>query len=605
VDPRAPSGAPPRTPGDAVSASTRRRPIRRLSDEVVHQIAAGEVVERPSSVVKELIENALDAGATEVAVELRDGGLSAIEVRDDGVGIPAEELPLALERYATSKLSDAEGLVGVATLGFRGEALSAISAVSRTTIVSRTGDSEEGATIRSDAGRVGPVQPAGRAPGTTVRVEGLFENVPARKKFLRGGASEQVAVGDVLDRQYLARPDVRFSLTSDGREVRRYPGSASRRDAAARVLGEELLEQAVDVADGPTEGIAIAGVVGRPGIHRATSQGIVLAVNGRPIESRTLSQAVRRAFDDYLPPARFPLAVVQLTIDPTRVDVNVHPTKREVRIARERDVAERLRLAVRRAVRDSAHLADRDLDATTRSEAGGGAGASEDAFPDESNVPLAAMPAARQSTLIEPGPGPRVPGTVRHPEVRLIGAAFNLYWLGESEGALVLIDQHAASERVVYEALRREGGLARQDLVEPVTLRLTARRAEALRAHAAAVDAAGFSVEPFGGDTYRLRSIPSYRGRRARPESILGLLDELADGARPTVPDGLSERVTASIACHSAVRAGDTIEATEMGRILSALYALGDSAFACPHGRPILVRLDRGRLDRWFLRPSA
>ncbi|HEV8049389.1 MAG TPA: hypothetical protein VGP88_02220, partial [Thermoplasmata archaeon] len=323
------------------------------------------------------------------------------------------------------------------------------------------------------------------------------------------------------------------------------------------------------------------------------------------IESRTLSQAVRRAFDDYLPPARFPLAVVQLTIDPTRVDVNVHPTKREVRIARERDVAERLRLAVRRAVRDSAHLADRDLDAPARPEAGGGAGASEDSFPDESNVPLAAMPAARQSTLIEPGPGPRVPGTVRHPEVRLIGAAFNLYWLGESEGALVLIDQHAASERVVYEALRTEGRLARQELVAPLTVRLTSRRAEALQTYAGPVEAAGFSVEAFGGDSFRLRSVPSYRGRRARPESLLALLDELADGARPTLPDGLEERVAASLACHSAVRAGDIITAAEMGRILSALYALGDAAFACPHGRPIVIEVPRARLDRWFLRPSA
>ncbi|MCI4322214.1 MAG: hypothetical protein L3K05_07925, partial [Thermoplasmata archaeon] len=205
----------------------------------------------------------------------------------------------------------------------------------------------------------------------------------------------------------------------------------------------------------------------------------------------------------------------------------------------------------------------------------------------------------------EPTVVARVAGTSRHPSIRLVGPLFDLYWVGESEGAAVWIDQHAASERVVYEMLRREGGLARQELVEPLTLRLTARRAEALRAHAAAVDAAGFAVEPFGGDAFRLRSIPTYRGRRPRPDAILALLDELADGARPTVPDGLAERVTASIACHSAVRGGDAIEAAEMGRILEALFALGDAAFACPHGRPILVQIPRSRLDRWFLRPSA
>jgi DNA mismatch repair protein MutL len=215
------------------------------------------------------------------------------------------------------------------------------------------------------------------------------------------------------------------------------------------------------------------------------------------------------------------------------------------------------------------------------------------------------MPASRQRTLVDPEAGPRIPGTERHPSIRLLGSVFHLYWLGESEGALVIVDQHAASERVVFEALRADGGLARQELVEPITLRLTARRAEALAAHAGPVDAAGFSVEPFGGDAWRLRAVPSYRGHRARPTALIELLDELADGARPTRPDGLEERVAASIACHSAVRAGDVIEASEMGRILAALYALGDAAFACPHGRPVVVQVPHSRLDRWFLRPSA
>ncbi|MCI4362356.1 MAG: DNA mismatch repair endonuclease MutL, partial [Thermoplasmata archaeon] len=508
-----------------------------------------------------------------------------------------------------SKLSGAEELESVATLGFRGEALAAVGAVSRLTILSRPSGSSEAASVTVEGGAVGPVATAARGPGTTVSVRDLFFNVPARQKFLRGAASEMLAVGDVVDRLYLARPDIRFSLTSEGREIRRYPRSDSRRDAAARVLGEELLDQSVEVSDGPSDGIAIAGVVGRPSIHRGTSQGIFLAVNGRTIESRPLAQAVRLAFQDYLPPSRFPVAVVHLMVDPSRVDVNVHPTKREVRIARERDVAERLRVAVRRAIREGGHTVDRDLPDLETPDRDGAAedGPSAEAAVAEFDrgMPLAAIPASRQRTLSEPTVVARVAGTSRHPSIRLVGPLFDLYWVGESEGAAVWIDQHAASERVVYEMLRREGGLARQELVEPLTLRLTARRAEALRAHAGAVDAAGFSVEPFGGDAFRLRSIPTYRGRRPRPDAILALLDELADGARPTVPDGLAERVTASIACHSAVRGGDAIEAAEMGKILEALFALGDAAFACPHGRPILVQIPRSRLDRWFLRPSA
>jgi DNA mismatch repair protein MutL len=583
-----------------------RAPIRRLSSEVVHRIAAGEVVERPASIVKELVENSLDAGATEVTVALRGGGLAEIEVRDDGWGIPPEELPLAVERYATSKLRGAEGLESIGTLGFRGEALAAVAAVSHMTIVSRVAQEDAGATITVDGGTAGPPGPAGRAPGTTVRVRELFYNVPARRKFLRGAAAEQLAVGDVVDRLYLARPDVLFTVTAEDRVVRQYPRSTDATDAAARVLGDEIADHAVPLSDGPADGVAIAGVVGRPSLHRGTSNGIYIAVNGRTVESKVLSQAVRLAYRDYLPPSRFPVAVVHLAIDPARVDVNVHPTKREVRIARERDVAERLRVAVRRAIREGAHAVDRDLPTTVPVPPTEG---SSEEF-DNAELPggglsLFAMPASRQRTLVDPGALPQVPGTGRHPSIRLLGSVFHLYWLGESEGALVVVDQHAASERVVFEALRADGGLARQELVEPVTLRLTARRSEALAAHAGPVDAAGFSVEPFGGDAWRLRAVPSYRGRRARPTALLELLDELADGARPTLPDGLEERVAASIACHSAVRAGDVIEASEMGRILASLFALGDAAFACPHGRPVVVQVPHSRLDRWFLRPSA
>jgi DNA mismatch repair protein MutL len=589
-----------------VTAAVVRPPIRRLSPEVVHRIAAGEVVERPASVVKELVENAIDAGATEVAVELVGGGLDSIEVRDDGVGIPAAELPLAVERYATSKLSESEGLEGIETLGFRGEALAAIAAVSHLTLVSRTTDAPEGAEIRVDGGTVGAVRPAGRATGTTVTVTGLFYNVPARRKFLRGAAAEQLAVGDVVDRLYLARPNLLLSLTAEGRELRRYPRSANRRDAAARVLGDELLDDSVEVTDGPSDGVGIVGVAGRPSLHRGTSQGIVLAVNGRVIESRVLSQAVRLAYRDYLPPSRFPVAVLELSVEPARVDVNVHPTKREVRIARERDVAERLRVAVRSAIREGSHVVERDLQPPTNAWSDPKSSRPPEEAPiADRDVPLAALPASRQRTLADPPLIPSVPGTARHPALRLVGPVFDLYWVGESGAGLVLIDQHAASERVVYEALRREGRLARQELVEPITIRLTSRRAEALRTYGGPVEAAGFVVETFGGDAFRLRSVPSYRGRRSRPEALLGLLDELSDGARPTLPDGLEERVAASLACHSAIRGGDVVTAAEMGRVLGALYALGDASFACPHGRPIVVDVPRARLDRWFLRPSG
>ena len=329
-------------------------------------------------------------------------------------------------------------------------------------------------------------------------------------------------------------------------------------------------------------------------------------MNGRSIASRSLAQAVRLGFAEYLPRARYPVGVVALTLDPDRVDVNVHPTKREVRISRDREVADAVRGAVRTALRAAPHAAEKP----------GAPMPPVRAWPPSALVPpigpfssfegpvsLAAAPARSvQRTLGPPPIDAVVRGTERHPGLRLIGPVFALYWLAESDGALVLVDQHAASERVLFDTLRREGHLARQELVDPVRLELGARRAATLEDRPEDVRRSGFEVEPFGGDSYRVLSVPSYRGRRIAPDQLIALLDELGSGGRPAVPDGLAERVDASIACHAAVRAGDTISVEEMGRILESLYALEDASYACPHGRPILVQFPRGRVDQWFLR---
>jgi DNA mismatch repair protein MutL len=589
-------------------APSARAPIHLLDAETVARIAAGEVVERPASVVKELVENAYDAGATEVRISLSAGGTERITVSDDGFGIPPGELALAVERHATSKLAAAAGLDAIATLGFRGEALASIAAVSRLSVLSRTPGDDEAHGIRVEGGAPAGTFVAGAPPGTTVEVRDLFYNTPARRKFLRSPPAEQVEVLGTVGALYLARPAVSMVLESEGHELLRYPGTGSLRDAVVRVLGAELLDQTVEVDARAEEGIAIRAVVGRPAVSRGTSQGLHLAVNGRLVVSRTLSQAVRQAFDDYLPRTRYPVGVVHLEIDPARVDVNVHPTKREIRVAREREVADRLRRTVRTALVGAPQAADRGagpppfprppLPSVEEPPAG-------PQEPDPVSVPLAFAPTGAGGTqrLLVDRPEPRtVAGATGHPRITLHGSLFQLYWVGESEDALVVVDQHAASERVVYEALLRDGRLARQELVEPVTLRLTARQAAVLESRRDAIEAAGFVAAPFGGGAFRVASVPVYRGHIARADALPALLDELADGGRPTVPNGLVERTAASIACHAAVRAGDVITPEEMGRILEALYRLPEAAYACPHGRPIIVRLPRGRLDRWFLR---
>ncbi len=591
------------------------RPIRRLSEETVLRIAAGEVVERPASVVKELVENSVDAGANEVRVRLENGGLDAVVVDDDGHGIRPEELPLALERHATSKLTTAEELNVVSTLGFRGEALAAIGAVSRLRILSRAAGHEEAHGLSVVAGNLAGEFLEGRALGTTVEVRDLFFNTPARRKFLKAPAAEQVEVADTVERLFLARPRVGLTLSNESGELARFPPSTTLRDAAGRVLGPEFLQQSFEVRAGLGGPVAIRGVLARPALSRSSPSGIYLSVNGRAVRSRLFVQALRQAYADYLPRTRSPLGVVHLDLDLARVDVNVHPTKREVRIAREREVADLLRVAVRDSLTRTPHYADRTgapgpgtLRGPREPGPAGwreGAAAGPVPGPAASGAASSGGAAGVQRTLGEaPGAEPLAAGP-HHPALRLVGPIFDLYWLAESDGALVLVDQHAASERVLYEELRRSGRLARQELVEPILLELSPRRASVLKAHVEAVARSGFGLESFGPRAHRLLSVPTYRGRRAQAEQLLALLDELGEGGRATVPDGMTERADAMLACHAAIRGGDVVRPEELRRVLEALYKLPEASYACPHGRPILVRFDRARVDRWFLRSPA
>ncbi len=592
------------------AARIGRRPIRRLDPATVERIAAGEVVERPASVVKELVENAIDAGATAITVRIVNGGLDRIEVADDGVGIPPSELELAVERHATSKLAPEGPVEDVGSLGFRGEALAAIATVARLRLYSRTGEQESSEGISIVGGALAGRFVEARAPGTTVEVEDLFFNTPARRKFLKSPAAEQVEIVDQVERVYAAHPSVTVRLESEGRELGTYPATSDLREAAARVLGPEFLRASFSVGD-EVPGGRLHGALGRPPFAASTPRGLYLAVNGRAVASRALQGSVRAAFAQELPRGRYPVGLLHLELDRDRLDVNVHPTKREVRLAREREVAE----AVRVRVREALIAADPLTDVAPRPGIGhlGTLGA-----PSVGAVggPVRSAPSSRsstageavQKTLDRPSVPPAAVGARAgggRPSLTLLGCVQSLYWVAESGEGLVLIDQHAASERVLFDALYRGQPVARQALVDPVTIRLSGTQRAALRAHADEVLRAGFDVEEFGPGTHRVRTVPTFRGARARAETVGDLLDELADGGRPTVPDGMKERTAATLACHAAIRAGDTVGPEEFSRVLGELAALGEAAVTCPHGRPILLRFDRSRLDRWFLRSGT
>jgi DNA mismatch repair protein MutL len=573
----------------------------------VARIAAGEVVERPASVVKELVENADDAGATSVWIRLTNGGLTSIEVTDNGVGIPQDELALALERHATSKLDPVGPIHRISTLGFRGEALAAIGAVSRLELVSRTPDSDRGHGRTLLGGIQGKELVEGHPVGTTVRVHDLFLNTPARRKFLRAPAAEQVEILSAVERLYLARPEVGVSVEAEGRVIARYPATTSLLEASAHVFGADFPGQSFPLAaELPTSGY-VRGVLGRPAVARANAAGLYFAINGRSVFSRVLAQAIKVAYQGYIPRTRFPTGVVHLELDLERLDVNVHPTKREVRIVREREIADALRQEVRLALQSTPMVSElpESLPAPEADRSRRNLGALS-AYDPVVPLPVRVDSArASQRRLFDEGPPIAISRRGTQPPLVLQGVLFRLYWIAEGPEGLVLIDQHAASERLLFDLILANGRLARQELLTPVTLHLTARQAQLLQEMGTTVDEAGYEVDRFATDAYRVRSVPVHQGHLAPPESLIALLDEWADGGRPSVPNGSQERRAASIACHAAVRAGDPIERRQMERILQQLEELPEANYACPHGRPIRVQVTRARLDRWFLRSGG
>ena len=578
--------------------------IRALPPEVAAQIAAGEVIERPVSVVKELVENSLDAGATVVQVEVREGGRRLIQVADNGCGIPAGEVVLAFGRHTTSKLLDQEDLFRIRTLGFRGEALASIAAVAQVTMTTRTQEAQASTMVRFAGGALVHQGLVARPTGTTVTVENLFFNLPARRKFLRSEGTESGHILALLSAYALAYPQVQFSLTQDGREVLRTSGTGRPEDALAEVLGLDTARamaplpvttgRAAEGSQVPT----VSGFVGAPSVHRSNRDFLFLFVNGRWVQDRALSFAVEEAYRSLLPNGRHPVAVIDLRLDPADVDVNIHPTKREVRFRQGQDLFGLVQKAVRRALVERAPLPQ------VEGLQGQVALASErrrptvlvgrEVRPDSAQLGLG---------LIEPQARPTVqgPSPMRLPLLRLIGQVAETYILAEGPDGLYLIDQHAAHERVLYErlqALRTDLGVPRQALLEPRTVELTRYQAKTLEERQESIARLGFDIVPFGGTTCLVRAVPV-----SFPEA--GIANFLAELLQP-VPGKEAEReweerALTAVACHGAVRAGQALAEEEMKDLIRQLEMTA-LPYTCPHGRPTIVRLSLAQLEREFRR---
>jgi len=591
--------------------------VRLLDDALVDQIAAGEVVERPASVVKELVENALDAGASRLRVEVRDGGAAFIAVTDDGSGMSPDDARLALRRHATSKIRAAADLTRIASFGFRGEALPAIASVSRLRLQTRLRGAAEGFEMRVEGGRITGERVAGGPEGTRIEVADLFAQVPARRKFLKKAATEWGHISDWLTRSALALPGVHFEVRRDDRPPVVWPETSEPLDRVAAVLGEREARGLVEVEREDAEG-HVQAFVSSPEHTRPNAQGLYLFVNGRPVRDPLLRGAVLQAYRDWLPRGRFPTAVLFLSVAPERVDVNVHPAKWEVRFSDPSSVHALVRRALREAVAGRSWLGAGASEATGDARSGPSPASWSVAAPPTAP---AFRPAAREGAAgtperapAAPAPGAPAPAEgaprLRFGEHRLVGQLLASYLVVEGKDGLLLVDQHAAHERVLYERLRSEWlerGVERQGLLAPVTVELDPAAASALEQAAARVARLGFEVEPFGESAAVVRAVPALLGGRDPAALVRELAEELREtgtaSASPEADDvrllAAADRTLATLACHSARRFGDALPLAEQRAILDALDAI-PWAPTCPHGRPVAVSLSRAEIERRF-----
>ena len=568
-------------------------PIKVLEKEIVSRIAAGEVVERPASVVKELVENSLDAGSSQISIEVRGGGVGLIRVVDNGVGIPSGEVELAFDRYATSKIGSLEDLESIKSLGFRGEALPSIAAVAQVDIVTCAVGESVGSYLSLKDSIAENKGSQGRSQGTTIAVRNLFRKVPARLKFLKSPATENSHVANVVSQYALAFPEVKFTLFIDGRVVLRTPGSGQLIDSVIQVYGLEVARNMIDIGGeseewesrAATSSPLVTGMIGSPAISRSNRSYLSFSVNRRWITSRLLAWAVEEAYHGLLMLGKHPVAIINISLPLKEVDVNIHPTKTEVKFQNEHAVLGAVQKAVRGALIKLAPVPRIEEVATTYgapsqprqilwASAGGG------------DSPTSLPPVAEQSLAVS------------LPVLRILGQLSSSYIIAEGPDGLYLIDQHAAHERILFERIinqRSHQEVEVQGLLEPAALEVNPRQDEALKAHYEDLAEFGFSIEPFGDRTYLVRAVPVLLHQKDWMGMVKELLDSLAGGDK----GDWIEKIAISIACHSAVRAGQELTDDEMRELIRQLEQVA-VPHTCPHGRPIMIRLSSEQLRREF-----
>lgn len=598
--------------------------IRILPEQLTNKIAAGEVVERPASVVKELVENALDAGGSDIIIEIEDGGKRLIRVTDNGSGMSKEDALLSMERHATSKIATDSDLFNLHTLGFRGEALPSVASVSRFVLATRARGSLEGTEIYAEGGRIREVKACGMAEGTVVSVRNLFFNTPARLKFMKSRETETGHVGEFLYRLALSRPDVRFTYMCDGKTVfKLLPGEMRDRsaDALGTVAAAELYP--LELND---NGIVLRGLLGSPLVSRSTASHLYTYINGRYIRDKVVQHALLQGYRNVLERGRYPVLVLFITVPAEDVDVNVHPTKHEVRFREQSRIHAIIQNGVEQMLRGAPWLR-REAPLHRQSASSPAASSSlakvaevkesllryavrQDSLPLQRQIP--SLPRSEQAARTVSLPGEQPEATVAASPVaggyfsslHIIGQFRNAYIVCQDSSDLLLIDQHAAHERVVFQELKRSvagGALACQSLLFPETIELSPAESAALREHDGELQKLAFDVENFGGNTWLLKGIPQMLAGHDYKQALRDTLEDLCALGRSRVSAEIIDDILAKIACHSVVRGQRQLALPEIQQLLQRMDAT-DFAANCPHGRPVIARITLREIEKLFKR---
>lgn len=583
-------------------------PIQLLAEETIGKIAAGEVVERPVSVVKELIENAIDAHATRISIEIEEGGNKLIRVSDNGIGMTREDLPLAVKRHATSKLTSFDDLERLHTLGFRGEALPSIASVADVTV--RSSNERGGGSITIDYGRVGEARVDAAPKGTTVTVRDLFGNVPARRKFLRQPSTEATYISRLIGAYACHRSDIQWSLTTDGRRSIRTDGAADDASAAIGVFGTELVDEILPLEELPLEmrvpGVRVSGWISSPHVSRSHRQSLYFFVNGRLIQHRALVYALENAYHSLLMVGRHPLGMVRVNLDPAHVDVNVHPTKAEVKFADERAVARAVQRAAHHALtrQNDSVLPEITFEPSPRATLSQNqisfrSGYEPIPIQESQQLDSRTSEARKDSAVGAEETAPAHPSGV--PVLRVLGQIGATYIIAEGPEGMFLIDQHAAHERVMYEKILAQmhaNAVDQQPMLDPLVIELSPDELAIFEKSLEELNAIGYSVERFGESSIIVRAIPALVRGVDIAERLHMILHELVDGGSG---DSWLDSVAISASCHTAIRAGQALSLPEMRELVAQLERC-EHPRACGHGRPTMLHMSQLELERQFSR---